>query len=73
MAKRFKQQFAPDAKGMRGARSRVASSRKLRRKRADTKMQTLEKIYHKNIGADRLQLQTVLARRRKPSLKKLIK
>lgn len=74
MAKRFKQRIgAPDARGMRGWRSRVKNTGKLRKKRADTKIKTLEKIYHKNIGRDRIQLKTLLARRKRKSLKKLLK
>ncbi len=42
-----KSKGAPDAKGMRGRRSRVKSTGRLRKKRADTTIRTLEKIYHK--------------------------
>lgn len=79
MTKRFKQKsmnkhrYAPDARGMRGWRSRVKSSGKLRRKRADTKVATIEKRYRRSLGKDSLQLKTLLKRNYKRSLKKLIK
>ena len=79
MAKRFKQRifnkhrYASDARGMRGLRSRVISSGKLRKKRADTKIATIEKRYHRSLGKDSLQLKTLLKRNYKRSLKKLIK
>ncbi len=79
MAKRFKQRVfnkhraAPDARGMRGWRSRVRSSGKLRRKRADTKITTLEKTYHKHLGKHSFKLKTLLKRKHRRSLKRLIK
>lgn len=72
-AKGEPRRYGRDAPGMRGWRSRVGSSGRLRQKRSDTKVGTLEKIYHKNIGKDSLQLQTLLHHRRKKSLKKLVK
>lgn len=63
---------APDAKSMKGMRSRVKSSGRLRKKRADTKLGTIEKSYHRSLGKNRLQLQTVLKRKHKKSLKKLL-
>ena len=69
--KKQKANSAPDAKGMRGLRSRTKSTGMLRRKRSDTKIATLEKTYGR-IGKHGLQLQTVLRRKRKASLKKLV-
>ncbi|OHA01380.1 MAG: hypothetical protein A3C12_00440 [Candidatus Sungbacteria bacterium RIFCSPHIGHO2_02_FULL_49_20] len=42
-----KKEAAPDARGMRGIRSRVKLTGRLRKKRGDTKIGTLEKIYHR--------------------------
>jgi len=42
-----KSKRAPDARGMHGIRSRVKSTGRLRKKRNDTKIGTLEKIYHR--------------------------
>lgn len=58
---------------MRGRRSRVASSGRLRRKRTDTLVATIESRYGKNIGKDNLQLGTLLKLKRKVSLKKMTK
>ena len=58
---------------MAGRRSRDKSSGKLRRKRGDTKVGTLHKAYHRLFGKkDSIQLGTLLKRRRKSSLKKLL-
>ncbi len=62
-----------DARGMRGRRSRAHATGRLRKKRADTKLETIEKAYHRSLGKDWLQLATVLKRKRKKSLKKLLK
>ncbi|MBI3627531.1 MAG: hypothetical protein HY220_02150 [Candidatus Sungbacteria bacterium] len=68
-----RQKKAKDAPGMRGSRSRVKSSGKLRRKRNDTKIGTLQQIYHRTLGKDGLQLGTLLKRKHKRSLKRLVK
>ena len=66
--------MAEDAPKMRGIRSRDKLSGRLRRKRADTKVTTLHKKYHKIFGRkENLQLGTFLKRHHKKSLKKLIK
>jgi len=43
--RRRKSKRAPDARGMRGWRSRVKSSGRLRKKRSDTTLAALEKTY----------------------------
>ncbi|MBI2023428.1 hypothetical protein HYT01_02605 [Candidatus Giovannonibacteria bacterium] len=63
-----------DAKGMAGVRSRDKLTGRLRRKRADTKIITLDKDYKRDLSSNEdLQLGTVLKRKRKGSLKKLLK
>lgn len=66
--------MAKDAPKMKGWRSRDQTSGRLRRKRSDTKVATLEKKYRRHLGLNpRLQLGTLLARRRRKSLKRLLK
>lgn len=67
-----KNRTAPDARGMRGSRSRVEASGRLRKKRADTKIETIEKQYGRKLAAAPVQLKTVLKQKKKPSLKKLL-
>lgn len=63
-----------DASKMKGRRSRDKTSGRLRKKRTDTKVATLQKRYRRRIGPNpRLQLGTLLKRRRKKSLKSLLK
>lgn len=65
--------MAKDAPKMKGYRSRDKLSGRLRRKRADTKVETLHKKYHRKFGRKELiQLGTLLRRKRKKSLKKLL-
>lgn len=65
--------MAKDAPKMRGWRPRDATSGRLRKKRADTKVATIEKRYRRSLGRDSLQLGTLLKRRRRKSLKALLK
>ncbi|MBI4059473.1 hypothetical protein HY406_00205 [Candidatus Giovannonibacteria bacterium] len=65
--------MAKDAPKMRGYRPRDKSGR-LRKKRSDTKVRTLQKKYHRKLARkSNLQLGTLLKRRHKKSLKKLLK
>lgn len=66
--------MAKDAPKMKGWRARDKTSGRLRKKRTDTKVETLRKQYHRRFAKNpRLQLGTVLRRRRKKSLKRLLK
>ena len=63
-----------DAAKMRGFRPRDRASGRLRKKRNDTKVGTLERKYGRNISTNsRLQLGTLLKRRHKKSLKSLLR
>lgn len=65
--------MAKDAPKMKGWRARDASSGRLRKKRADTKVATIEKRYRRRIGSNPgLQLGTLLRRRHRKSLKALL-
>ncbi len=65
--------MAKDAPKMAGYRSRDKSSGKLRRKRADTKVSALHRVYHRIFGKkEGIQLGTLLKRKRRSSLKKLL-
>ena len=65
--------MAKDAPKMKGWRSRDRTSGRLRKKRADTKLATLAKQYHRRFGeALQLQLGTFLKRRRRKSLKRVL-
>ena len=62
-----------DAPGMRGWRSRGKTSGRLRKKRSDTKVSTLQRRYHRRFaGHGSWQLGTLLKKRRKRSLKKVL-
>ena len=65
--------MAKDAPKMKGVRSRDKTSGRLRKKREDTKVATLQKKYHRRF-ADHgsWQLGTLLKKRRKRSLKKAL-
>ncbi len=66
--------MAKDAPKMKGWRPRVQASGRLRKKRSDTKVGTVERKYGRNISTNsRLQLGTLLKRRHKKSLKSLLK
>ncbi len=66
--------MAKDAPKMKGWRPRDKTSGRLRKKRSDTKVATIEQRYRRRIGSNpHLQLGTVLKRRRKKSLKNLLK
>ncbi|RJQ36524.1 hypothetical protein C4552_03325 [Candidatus Parcubacteria bacterium] len=66
--------MAKDAPKMKGLRPRDRSSGRLRRKREDTKVKTLQKKYRRRFGGHASwQLGTLLRKWRKPSLKKAIK
>lgn len=59
---------------MKGSRPRDRASGRLRKKRGDTKVETLERKYGRNISTNsRLQLGTLLKRRHKKSLKSLLR
>ncbi|MDP3727455.1 MAG: hypothetical protein Q8R35_02325 [bacterium] len=59
---------------MRGLWPRDKTSGRLRKKRSDTKVGTLERKYGRNISTNsRLQLGTLLKRRHKKSLKSLFR
>lgn len=63
---------AQDAPGMRGPRSRNENGH-LREKRGDTKVETIEKQYHKDFGVrSDMQLDTLLKIKNKDSLNNLI-
>ncbi|MBI4132274.1 MAG: hypothetical protein HY474_01445 [Candidatus Sungbacteria bacterium] len=63
-----------DAPKMKGWRARDKTSGRLRKKRSDTKVKTLHKRYRRSFaGHDAWQLGTLLKRRRKKSLKALLK
>lgn len=65
--------MAKDAPKMKGVRSRDRASGRLRRKRADTKVATLREKYHRTFGGHNTwQLGTLLRKRRKTSLKKVL-
>ncbi len=64
--------MAKDAKGMRGIRSRTQSG-KLRVKRADTHISTIEKKYERNFKVRKdMQLKTLLGKKKDKSLNDLI-
>ncbi|HBT81208.1 hypothetical protein A2757_01910 [Candidatus Giovannonibacteria bacterium RIFCSPHIGHO2_01_FULL_48_47] len=66
--------MAKDAPKMRGYRSRDKLSGRLRKKRSDTKIATIQKAYHRKLTRKAgLQLGTFLSRRHKKSLKRLLK
>lgn len=66
--------MAKDAPKMKGLRSRDRTSGKLRKKRADTKVATLQKKYHRRFaGHAGWQLGTLLRAWRKGSLKKTLR
>lgn len=70
----MKRPMAKDAPNMKGWRGRDGSSGRLRKKRADTKVATLHKAYKRRFGGhDSWQLGTLLKKRRKKSLKKVLK
>ena len=65
--------MAKDAPKMKGLRPRDKTSGKLRRKREDTKVKTLQKKYHRRFaGHAGWQLGTLLKKWRKGSLKKAL-
>lgn len=65
--------MAKDAPKMKGLRPRDKATGRLRKKRSDTKVATLQKKYHRRFaGHDQWQLGTLLKKRRKPSLKKTL-
>ena len=74
---RFMVSLSPMAKDdpkMKGWRSRDKTTGRLRKKRSDTKVATIEKRYHRHIGPrPKLQLGTLLKRRHRKSLKALLK
>ncbi|HNY97753.1 MAG TPA: hypothetical protein PKM84_01375 [Candidatus Pacearchaeota archaeon] len=64
--------MAKDAKGMRGMRSRTQRGR-LRVKRADTHISTIEKKYERNFKVRKdMQLKTLLGKKKDKSLNDLI-
>ena len=66
--------MAKDAPKMRGWRPRNKRAGRLRKKRADTKIATLAKKYHRRFaGHLAWQLGTLLKKRRKRSLKKVLR
>ncbi len=66
--------MAKDAPKMKGWRPRNTGSGRLRKKRSDTKVRTLHKRYHRSFaGHDSWQLGTLLKKRRKRSLKKVLR
>lgn len=66
--------MAKDAPRMKGFRARDTASGKLRKKRADTKIATLQKQYHRRFaGHAAWQLGTLLRKWRKGSLKKTLR
>ena len=66
--------MAKDAPNMKGVRSRDKTGGRLRKKRADTRIATLAKRYHRRFaGHMSWQLGTLLKKWRKPSLKKAIR
>lgn len=65
--------MAKDAPKMKGWRARDKTSGRLRKKRSDTKVATLQKQYHRRFaGHGSWQLGTLLRKRRKKSLKKAL-
>lgn len=65
--------MAKDAPKMKGWRSRDRTSGRLRKKRSDTKVATLQKRYRRRFaGHLTWQLGTLLKRRRKKSLKRVL-
>ncbi|MBI2609578.1 hypothetical protein HYW53_00175 [Candidatus Giovannonibacteria bacterium] len=65
--------MANDAPKMKGKRARDKGTGRLRKKRSDTKVKSVEKKYGRLLGKDGLQLGTLLKRLHKKSLKKLLK
>ncbi|MDP3727122.1 MAG: hypothetical protein Q8R35_00605 [bacterium] len=66
--------MAKDAPKMKGWRPRDRTSGRLRKKRSDTKVATLQKQYHRRFaGHGSWQLGTLLKKRRKKSLKAALK
>lgn len=66
--------MAKDAPKMKGIRSRDKTSGRLRKKREDTKVETLQKQYRRRFGGHgSWQLGTLLKKRRKRSLKKALR
>ena len=65
--------MAKDAPKMKGWRPRNKGGGRLRKKREDTKVATLQKQYHRRFaGHGSWQLGTLLKKRRKKSLKKAL-
>lgn len=59
---------------MKGVRSRDKASGRLRKKRTDTKVETLQRQYRRRFGSHgSWQLGTLLKKRRKRSLKKTLR
>ena len=70
----YNENMPKDAPKMRGYRMRDKMSGRLRKKRSDTKVRTLQKRYKRKLAKkSNLQLGTLLKRRHKKSLKKLLK
>jgi len=66
--------MSKDAPKMKGLRARDKASGKLRKKREDTKVETLQKKYHRRFaGHSAWQLGTLLKKWRKGSLKKALR
>ena len=66
--------MAKDAPKMKGWRARDTGGGRLRKKRADTKVKTLHKKYHRRFaGHDSWQLGTLLKKWKAGSLKKVLK